>query len=90
MNLNGYLAPLAIVGLFAIFYLNGTQSVLQPTAHESLMNKTFLSFTVYTSTLLALILVSMQTKSLPIFFGGLVVLSFLWFIFGKSWQYTPV
>jgi hypothetical protein len=90
MNLNGYLVPAAILGLFALFYFNGTQSVLQPTAHESLMNKTFLSFIVSTSAILALIIVSMQTKSMPIFFGGLTLLSFLWFIFGKSWQYTPV
>jgi len=90
MNLNGYLAPVVILGLFLMVYFNGTQSVLQPTAHESLMNKTFTSFIVYTAALLGLIFVSMQTKSMPIFLGGLALLSFLWFIFGKSWQYTPV
>jgi hypothetical protein len=90
MNLNGYVAPVVILGLFLMVYLNGTQSVLQPTAHEALMNKTFMSFIVSTSAVLALIIVSMQTRSMPIFFGGLALLSFLFFIFGKSWQYTPV
>jgi hypothetical protein len=35
-------------------------------------------------------LISVYTKSISFFFWSLTAASLVWFILGKSWQYTPV
>ena len=82
--------PVVVLGLFALYYFNGTQSILQPTAQQTLSNNAFMSFIVTASVIVGVAVVSLQTKSMYIFFAMIAVLSLVWFIFGKSWQYTPV
>lgn len=86
----GYAMPVVVLGLFALYYFNGTQSILQPTAQQTLSNNAFMSFIVTASVIVGVAVVSLQTKSMYIFFAMIAVLSLVWFIFGKSWQYTPV
>jgi hypothetical protein len=74
---------------FGVYYSNGTQLVTNPTAHQALTNRSFVLFLVYITAILTLALVGMQTKSMSFFLSLLAILSFLWFIFGKSWQYVP-
>lgn len=86
----GYAFPLLILVLFGIYFFNGADSIIKPTAHQSLSNATFTSFVIYSAIILAIILISVQTKSVGFFFWSLAAASFIWFILGKSWQYTPV
>jgi hypothetical protein len=86
----GYAMPAIVLGLFAIYYFNGTQSILNPTAHQTLTNNAFVSFIIMSSVLLGIVLVSVQTKSPAMFLSMLAAVSFVWYIYGKSWQYTPV
>jgi hypothetical protein len=88
-SIPGYTLPLiAVVGLG--LYFNGAQSIIKPTAQQSLTNSTFMSFIIYSTVLLAIILMSIYTKSVSFFFLSLTAASFVWFVLGKSWQYTPV
>jgi hypothetical protein len=92
MNSNSYSSysvPILILVAFAIYYSNGSQKVLQPTAQEALNNKSFMLFIVYVTVILGLALISYQTKSMSVFFSMLAGLSLIWYIFGKSWQYIP-
>ena len=84
-----YAVPTLILVVFAIYYFNGAETIINPTAQQALSNRAFITFFIYVSVLLAVILVSLQTKSMYIFFMMLTFLSFLWFIFGKTWQYSP-
>lgn len=86
----GYAMPVMVLGLFALYYFNGTQTIINPTAHQTLTNNAFVSFIVMTAVLLGIILVSVQTKSPSVFLAMLAAVSFVWYVFGKSWQYTPV
>jgi len=86
---SAYSVPILILVAFAIYYSNGSKKVLQPTAQEALTNKTFMLFIVYVTVILGLALISYQTKSVSVFFSMLAVLSLVWYIFGKSWQYIP-
>ena len=86
----GYAMPVVVLGLFALYYFNGTRSILQPTAQQTLSNNAFMSFIVTASVIVGVAVVSLQTKSMYIFFAMIAVLSLVWFILGKSWQYTPV
>lgn len=84
-----YAVPALIFVLFAVYFFNGTESILKPTAQQALSNRAFITFFIYVAVLLAVILVSLQTRSMSIFFMMLTFLSFLWFILGKTWQYSP-
>lgn len=86
----GYAIPVVVLGLFALYFFKGTDSILKPTAQQTLSNKAFTSFIVTASVIVAVAVISLQTKSASIFFSMIAGLSLLWFIFGKSWQYTPV
>lgn len=85
----GYAVPVAVLGLFALYYFNGTDSILKPTAQQTLSNKAFVSFIVTASIVAAVVIISMQTKSVSFFFAMIAGLSLLWFVFSKSWQYIP-
>jgi hypothetical protein len=92
MNSSSFIsyAPVALVAVaFVMYYTNGTQAVINPTAQQALTNRSFMLFLVYITAILALALVSLQTKSMSVFFSLLALLSFAWFILGKSWQYVP-
>jgi hypothetical protein len=88
--IGGYAFPLLVVVLFGVYYFNGVESIVKPTAHQSLSNATFMRFVGYSSVILAIVLISMYTKTASFFFWSLTAASLLWFILGKSWQYTPV
>ena len=86
----GYSFPLLILVLFGIYFFNGAQSIIQPTAQQSLSNSTFVRFVSYSAVIVAVALISVYTKSISFFFWSLTAASLVWFILGKSWQYTPV
>lgn len=73
-----------------MIYYYGTQSVINPTAQQSLNNNSFYLFLVYSSAALGLAIISLKTKSVYMFFILFFALSILWLIFKKAWQYTPV
>ena len=86
---SNYALPILVLVAFAIYYSNGTQAVTNPTAQQAIMNRSFMLFIVYITAILALALVAVQTKSMTAFLSMLAILSFAWFILGKSWQYVP-
>jgi hypothetical protein len=88
-NLSSYAIPLLILLLVGIYYFNGTQTIINPTAQQSLDNLAFVKFFVYSAIIVGVIIVSMQTRSPATFMGMIAGLSLLWFILGKSWQYVP-
>lgn len=88
-DLSNYAIPLLIVLCLGIYYFNGTQTIINPTAQQSLDNLAFVKFFVYAGIIAGVIIVSMQTKSAGVFMGMLATLSLLWFVLGKSWQYVP-
>jgi len=87
--LTSYALPILVLVGFALYYSNGTQAVTNPTAHQALTNRSFMLFIVYVTAILGLALVSYQTKSMSVFLSLLAIMSFAWFVLGKSWQYVP-
>jgi len=81
--------PLIVVSLLFMMYKYGTQSILNPTAQQSLNNRGFIVFFIYSAIAIAVTLVSVQTKRIDLFFMMIAGLSLIWFILGKSWQYSP-
>jgi hypothetical protein len=79
-----------IIMVVFLAYTNGFSRITNPTAQQSLDNKSFMLFFVYIAVCLAVIIYSIQSKSMPVFFGVLAVMSFLFFILSGSWQYVPV
>jgi len=86
---SSYAIPLLVVVCLGVYYFNGTQSILNPTAQQSLNNSTFVRFFLYTAVILGVALVSIQTKSTGIFMAMIATISLVWFILGKSWQHIP-
>ena len=82
------LPALLLIG-FGIYYTNGTQALINPTAHQSLTNRSFILFISYIAAIVAVVLVSIQSKSMTLFLTMLAALSAVWYIAGKSWQYVP-
>jgi len=81
--------PLIVVSLLFMTYKYGTQSILNPSAQQSLNNRAFIVFFIYSAIAIAVTLVSVQTKRIDLFFMMIAGLSLIWFILGKSWQYSP-
>jgi len=89
MNYSSYAVPILVLVAFAMYYSNGTQAVINPTAQQALTNHSFMLFIIYVTAILSLVLISLQTKSMAVFLSMLAGLSLLFFIFGKSWQHVP-
>lgn len=85
----GYATVALVLVAFAMYYSNGTQAVTNPTAQQALTNRSFMLFIVYITVILGLALVALQTRSMSVFLSLLAILSFVWFILGKSWQHVP-
>jgi hypothetical protein len=89
-----YLIPIFIVlvgGIYILYSLNSNifSGITNPTAQQSISNKAYIMFMVYSAIAVAVILISLQTKRIDLFFVMLVFLSFFSFIVGKTWQYSP-
>jgi len=89
MNSSAYL-PMALGALFLVVYFNGAQSLLAPTAHQSLQNSGFFLFFLYVAVAAGIAIISYQTQSFITFFWMLCLVSLVWLIFGKKWVYTPM
>jgi hypothetical protein len=81
--------PLIVIVSLFMMYKYGTQSIVNPTAQQSLDNRGFLLFFIYSAIAIAVTLVSVQTKRIDLFFMMIAGLSLIWYIKGKSWQYSP-
>lgn len=88
-SFTGYGTVALVAVAFVMYYTNGTQAVINPTAQQSLTNRSFMLFLVYITAILGLALVALQTKSMSAFLSMLAILSFVWFVLGKSWQHVP-
>lgn len=88
-DLSSYAIPLLILLCLGIYYFNGTKTIINPSAQESLNNVAFVKFFVYAAIIAGVSIVSMQTRSPGVFMGMLAGVSLLWFVLGKSWQYVP-
>ena len=96
MNLTSseYIIPVLIVligGIYILYSVNSSifSGITNPTAQQSISNKAYIMFMVYSAIAVAVILISLQTKRIDLFFVMLVLLSFFSFILGKTWQYSP-
>lgn len=88
-SFTSYALPMLIIVVFGMYYFNGTESITSPTAQQAISNRGFMVFIIYAACILVVTLVSLQTKNVSIFMGMLALLSLIWFILGKSWQYVP-
>jgi len=86
-----YIIPLIVAIVGVLYYLNKLpQNIVNPTSHQALTNASYYRFLGYSFIVLIVALISLHTRSMNEFMIMLAFLSFVWFMVGKSWQYTPV